>query len=131
MSRIHGKIRQNYAELFSFLEERITSTEDIRANGGEPYVMNRLYGLMTAVTNNRIISGLIGGVSFSSSYMLYVFALVGTLWLAALRFQQGNMSLGTVYLMVFYLGLLETPLKYIRRQNRKFTARLRQHWPHQ
>ncbi|MCP5096430.1 MAG: ABC transporter ATP-binding protein [Chloroflexi bacterium] len=48
--------------------------------------------------------------------MLYVFALVATLWLAAIRFQQGEMSLGTVYLMVFYLGLLETPLKYIRRQ---------------
>jgi ATP-binding cassette, subfamily B, bacterial len=116
MTRIHGKIRQNYAELFSFLEERISSTEDIRANGGEDYVMNRLYGLMTAVTNNRIIAGLLGGLSFTSSYMLYVFALVGTLWLAAIRFQQGEMSLGTVYLMVFYIGLLETPLKYIRRQ---------------
>ena len=116
MIQLSRGIRQSYAALFSFLEERINGTEDIRANGGEGYVMNRLYGLMAAVTNQRIKSDLLGGVSFTSSYMLYVFALVGTLALAGYRYTQGTMSIGTVYLMVFYVGLLESPLKYIRRQ---------------
>lgn len=109
-------IRQSYAQLFSFVEERINGTEDIRANGGEGYVMNRLYGFMAAVNNQRFKHEWLGGVSFTSSYMLYMLALVGTLALAGFRYTQGTMSIGTVYLLVFYVGWLKNPIKFIRRQ---------------
>ncbi|MCA9933790.1 MAG: ABC transporter ATP-binding protein, partial [Anaerolineales bacterium] len=114
--RVAGAVRQGYAELAGYLGERLSGTEDIRANGGEAYVMARLYPIMAHITHWRLRDDWLGGLSFTSSYMLYVFALAATLALAGNAYLQGNMSIGTVYLMVYYVGLLESPLKYIRRQ---------------
>ncbi|MCA9919903.1 MAG: ABC transporter ATP-binding protein, partial [Anaerolineales bacterium] len=59
---------------------------------------------------------LIGGYSFSSSYMLYVLAIVATLALAGTFFLRGQISIGTLFLLVAYVRLMESPIKYIRRQ---------------
>ncbi len=116
MMAVSHEIRQGYAEMSGFLEERLGSTEDIRANGGELYVMNRFYPLMALISHKRIKSVLLGGLSFVNNYMLYVFSFVATLALTAFMFQQGNLSIGGAYIMVFYITMLESPLKYIRRR---------------
>ncbi len=113
---VNHAVRQEYAVQSGYLSERLLGTEDIRANGGEGYVMARLYPIMARIIHWRLRDEILGGISFSSSYMLYVFALVATLGLAANAYRQGQMSIGTVYLMVYYVGLMESPLKYIRRQ---------------
>jgi ATP-binding cassette subfamily B protein len=116
MVKVSQAIRQGYADMSGFLGERLAGTEDIRANGGEAYVMNRLYPIMARITSVRLRADWLGGLSFVSTYMLYVLALVATLALAGNAYLRDQMSIGTVYLMVFYVGLLESPLKYIRRQ---------------
>lgn len=113
---VSREIRQGYADLFGYLGERLSGTEDIRANGGEAYVLNRLYPLMAAVTHKRLRQELLWGLSFSSNYMLYVLALVAALALAGYGYWQGTFSIGTTYLLVYYIDLLESPLKHIRRQ---------------
>ena len=54
--------RQASADGYGFIEERIAGTEDIRPNGGEPYVMRQLYGLMRALMERlrtaRVVSNL-------------------------------------------------------------------------
>jgi ATP-binding cassette, subfamily B, bacterial len=109
-------IRQGYANLFSYLEERLTGTEDIRANGGEAHVLTSLYPLTGQVADLRARSTILDSFTFSTSYMLYILAWIATLFLAAHEYRQGNLTIGAVYLLAFYVGLLETPLKGIRRQ---------------
>jgi ABC-type multidrug transport system fused ATPase/permease subunit len=109
-------VSKAYANLHGYVEERIGGTEDIRANGGEQYVMNKLYPLLEAVARNRIRANIIGGITFSSSYMLYVLAVVATLAVAGSLFLQNQISIGTLFLLVFYVRLMESPIKYIRRQ---------------
>ncbi|MCB9443902.1 MAG: ABC transporter ATP-binding protein, partial [Ardenticatenaceae bacterium] len=116
MVRVQGEIRQSYADMAGFLGERLAGAEDIRANGGEAYVMNRFYPIMARITAVRLRADWLGGFSFTSSHMLYIFTLAATLGVAGTAYQRGQMTIGTVYLMVFYVGLLESPLKYIRRQ---------------
>ncbi len=113
---IANAVRQGYADMAGFLGERLMGTEDIRANGGEAYVMARLYPIMARIIHWRLRDDWMGALSFTSSYMLYVFALAATLALTGNAYLQGQMSIGTVYLMVYYVGLMESPLKYIRRQ---------------
>ncbi|MBE2220608.1 MAG: ABC transporter ATP-binding protein [Anaerolineae bacterium] len=48
--------------------------------------------------------------------MFYIVTMVVTLALAGTLYLRGEMTIGTVYLMVFYIGLMEGPIKYIRRQ---------------
>jgi len=98
------------------VEERIGGTEDIRANGGEPYVFQKFYPLLADVAQSRVRATVIGGYTFSSSYILYVVAIVATLALAGIFFLQGQISIGTLFLLVAYVRLMESPIKYIRRQ---------------
>lgn len=113
---IWSKVRQGYAELYGLLEERINGTEDIRANGGEGYVLYRMAPLMAGINAQQVKGTLFGGFTFSTGYMLYVLTWVATLGLAGTLFLRNELTIGTVYLLAYYVGLLESPLKYIRRQ---------------
>ena len=109
-------VSKAYAKLHGYVEERIGGTEDIRANGAEPYVMNKLYPLLAMVAKSRVRADVIGGITFTSSYMLYVLAIVATLAVAGSIFLQGQITIGTLFLLVAYVRLMESPIKYIRRQ---------------
>ena len=110
------EVSQGYAKLHGYVEERIGGTEDLRANGGEAYVFQKLYPLLAAVAKSHVKADVIGGYSFSSSYMLYVLAVVVTLALAGTFFLQGQITIGTLFLLMAYVRLMESPIKYIRRQ---------------
>ncbi|MBK6710447.1 MAG: ABC transporter ATP-binding protein [Chloroflexi bacterium] len=116
MVRIWAEVSRAYAQLSGYLEERFGGTEDIRANGGEAYVLRGLYPLNAVIARERIKTDLFGGFTFSTSHMFYILTLAATLGLAATLFMRGEMTIGAVYLMTFYIGLMESPIKYIRRQ---------------
>ncbi|HRQ39691.1 MAG TPA: ABC transporter ATP-binding protein [Chloroflexota bacterium] len=115
-TRIYGDISRGYADLHGYVEERIGGTEDIRANGGEQVVLNGLYPKMALVNDKRVKAHLWGGVTFHSSYLLYVAVWVFTLGLSGTLYLQGQISIGTMVMLVSYIALMETPIKYIRRQ---------------
>ncbi len=115
-ARIWARVSKAYAQLSGYLEERFGGTEDIRANGGEAYVLRGLYPLNAVIARERIKTDLFGGFTFSTSHMFYILTLAATLGLAAVLFMRGEMTIGAVYLMTFYIGLMESPIKYIRRQ---------------
>ncbi|MEM7118141.1 MAG: ABC transporter ATP-binding protein [Chloroflexota bacterium] len=108
-------ISKGFAEMFGFVEERIVGTEDIRANGGELYVINRLLPILYNLRTLRVKAIMLGNTSFSIGYMLYVLSLVAILAIGANLYLQGVLTIGAVYLLVYYVNLLENPLNAIRR----------------
>lgn len=102
--------RKADGELFGFIEESLSATEDIRSNGAIDYIIRRLYRHQAELLrHNRrarfkhwLIELLSGGLltlgmllAVGSGYLLY---------------QAGAISIGTVYLIVFYINLLEGPI---------------------
>ncbi|MFQ5420881.1 MAG: ABC transporter ATP-binding protein, partial [Anaerolineae bacterium] len=114
--RLWGQARQGYADMVGFLEERFNGTEDIRANGGEAYLMARLTPKMARINDLRLKGSLLNSAGFSAGYLLFVLTWVGTLGFAGFRHLNGDITIGTVFLSAYYIALLESPLKYIRRQ---------------
>ena len=114
--RAWGESRQAEAEMVGFLGERLTGTEDIRANGAEPYVMRRFYGLMRTLSRRWIRAKLVQGQSMYAASLLYLLARIAALALGVILYQQGRMTVGTVYLVLHYLGMLRTPMDRIQRQ---------------
>ena len=108
--------RQVTAETFGFLEERISGTEDIRAAGAEPYMMLRLYQLMRRLLHVNRIAGMMSNLTYASTNALYVIGYTVGLALGAYLYSQKQVSIGTAYLIVFYIGMLSTPLESIREQ---------------
>jgi len=111
-----GKSRQTHSELFSFLGERLAATEDIRANGGEPYVMRQLYSLMRSVSHTWRKAKLVQGLGRALGSIAYLVTLTVTLAIGIRSFLNGQMTIGTLYLLMHYLARLRAPLVEIRHQ---------------
>ena len=114
--RIFASQREAFARLSGYLEERLAGTEDVRANGAAPYVMARLAPHLRATEQARVRADLLGGATFHGRRLLFVAAFGLTLWLAGLAFLRGEMTIGTVYLLVAYINMLDSPLTQIHRQ---------------
>lgn len=104
------QVHQATAELYGALEEWLDGREDIRANGATTYIMRRLFVvLQTLYAKSRVpmffqMGGLaIPTLVFGIAYMV-IFVLGDDLH------HQEVMSIGTVYLLIYYLGLLGGPL---------------------
>ena len=115
MVRLFGRISQASAELLGFLEEYMTGTEDVLPNGGAPYVMNRLYPLLNVHAALRSRTYTLSTAVGATSTLLFAVTLAATMGITALAYRAGEMTIGTVFLLVYYVGLLESPIDSVRR----------------
>ena len=111
-----GEQRQSFADLFGFVEERYNGTEDIRANGAEPYVMNGLYGLMRTVLRKGVAAWMFNSLSFAATNFLFLLGYALGLGVGAYLYVHGALTIGAAYLVVYYIGMIAQPLEDMRRQ---------------
>ncbi|HLO30116.1 MAG TPA: ABC transporter ATP-binding protein [Anaerolineales bacterium] len=101
--------RQAEAELYGFLEEQLAGTEDIRSSGAVDYSIRELFRHQSIIfTHNRragfkrwIIENAMG-LALTTGTLL---AIISRYWL----FTAGLVTIGTVYLFVNYINLLDEP----------------------
>jgi ATP-binding cassette subfamily B protein len=111
-----NRARQAAAELYGFLEERLASTEDVRANGATAYVLLRFYQRMRQRLRWDVTANVIGVTSGSLTIALFALGAALSLGLGAYFYLQGALSLGAVYLVFNYSQLLNRPLEQLSRQ---------------
>ncbi len=108
--------QQADAAHYSFLEERLLGTEDIRSAGAERYILARLHQLtmnmLGAYRKARLISNMTNVATGGLHAMGYAIGLGIGVWL----YQAGQISIGATYLIVAYIALLAAPLDSLRRQ---------------
>ena len=110
------KRREVIADLYGYLEERISGTEDIRSSGAVDYIINGLYRIqsdlliiwkkvqirywgLSVVSRTIIILGY--GLAFTFSFYL---------------FDRGRIGMGTAFMIVQYMNILARPLRQISDQ---------------
>jgi ATP-binding cassette, subfamily B, bacterial len=112
--------RQAEAELFGFVEEQLSATEDIRSNGAVDFSIRELFRYQANILRylrrsdwiGAWISILMGGLLIGGNAMA-----IGTgYWL----YTSGGITIGTVYLLINYVNLLEGPLWALTHQTRSF-----------
>jgi ABC-type multidrug transport system fused ATPase/permease subunit len=109
-------LRQANAELFGLIEERLGGTEDLRANGGVAHTLQRLAERSRAVVFAGVAAMLTGGAGFNLVMLSLGFGTVAALGTAAYLYRQGELTIGTVYLIFAYADGLRRPLEGITRQ---------------
>jgi ATP-binding cassette, subfamily B, bacterial len=108
--------RQSASAMLGFLEERLAGAEDLRASGAEQHTMAQFDGLLDRLMRSNRVARLLGNVTFlSSNALLYLGYALG-LAVGALLYLQGEASIGTAFLLVFYIGMLAAPLDRIRNE---------------
>jgi ATP-binding cassette, subfamily B, bacterial len=109
-------LRQVSSELFGYLEEWLGGAEEIQTNAAAPYIMRRLYALLRdrwgkmqrAMRLNLLIMflpTLIPGLAY-----LVVF------WWGGHLFRSDVLTIGTVYVIFYYIDVMREPLWVIQRQ---------------
>lgn len=109
--------RDAETELFGFLEEQLSGTEDIRSSGAVDYVLNKLYKLQTIIlqrwrktsTMNLFCINTTSGILLTAGYGL-------TFILSYTFYREGILSLGTVFLIVQYTNLISRPIRDLSQQ---------------
>jgi len=108
--------RQSGALLYGFIEERISGAEEIRAAGAESYVMRRLYEYMRDFTRKTRTATVYSQLTHHLTNLVYVLGYAAGLAVGVVLYMRGEASLGTAYLITYYVGMLSDPLQSIRGQ---------------
>ncbi|GCE27101.1 helicase [Dictyobacter alpinus] len=111
--------RQASADLFGFLEERLSGTEDVRSSGATQYM---LQGLSVHSRNRLRKLRKAMGVNFSTWGTITLVNALGmaiALVMGSYFYWAGTMSSGTVLLLFLYTTTLTTPIEQIVNQLRE------------
>jgi ATP-binding cassette subfamily B protein len=110
------KMREANADLFGYLEERLAGTEDIRSSGAVDFVLLGIYklsvrilGVWFAAQRRFVVLRFVAGISTMLGISMAFIA-------GYTLFHAGRISLGTVYLIVYYVNLLRRPIREITQQ---------------
>lgn len=108
--------RQADAEMYGFLEERISGAEDIRASAAEEYTLARLVRLMRRALQKYRAARLVSNLAYAITNFLFVIGYGLGLALGAYLYLQGQVTAGSAFLIVYYIGMLSGPIQAIREQ---------------
>ena len=109
------RARTTDANLSSLLEERLGGREDVRANGGEGYVLRRLALAQGERFRAVYPARMVDVITFSGTQLLLALATVLGLGIGILLYRNGQITIGTIYLITYYIALLQEPLNDFRR----------------
>lgn len=112
--------REMTAQVFGFVEERLTGVDDIRANGAGPYTMRRFLELQRHWFGKAARAWWLRSTIWISMNALFASGYILTLGLGIWLYHSGSASLGTVYLFFNYMAMLEAPLDQITQQLQEF-----------
>lgn len=112
------KEREYVAELMSFVEERFVGVQDIQTSGpvAVTHTLRRFYEVIRKRTWQGLKADVVTDVAWAISKTSYELGRVAGLGIGAYLFINGTISLGTVYLVVHYLSMLNAPLNRIGQQ---------------
>lgn len=112
--RLWNRARGTNAALYGFIEERMAGREEVRANGAVPYVLWRLMLLQRDTYLAHYAARVFGIFTFALTHLFAVAARVLALGFGVWLFYNGQVTVGAVYLIVYYVGLLQDPLEKLR-----------------
>ncbi len=108
--------REANAKLFGFIEERLAGIEDIRANGGGAHAMYRFNATMRDFYRNSVRAWLLRSVIWMSGYGMFIVGMTVTIAAAIYLVTRGSISIGTGYLVLQYMFMLQNPIEQITQQ---------------
>jgi ABC-type multidrug transport system fused ATPase/permease subunit len=108
--------RQAFADLFGYIEEQLAGTEDIRSSGAVGYVLRGLYRLHYQILKHDRKASLTGRMIGLITGALLTLGRAMSVVIGYYLYRKGVLTVGTVYLIVQYIGLLSRPIGELIRQ---------------
>mgnify|MGYP001819290514 CR=1 FL=1 len=110
------KVRARSAEFHGFVGEQLGGTEDVRANGAVPYMMNRFTAIVRAWLPEAIWARMGFAALWATGIVSYIVGVAIVFWLGWRMVADGRLTIGTVYLIFHYTEMIRHPMDQIREQ---------------
>jgi ABC-type multidrug transport system fused ATPase/permease subunit len=111
-----GPARQASADLYGFLEEHLSGTEDLRASGATRYAIGRLLERTQALLRTERRARVVGSATYNVGVILLAIGSALAIGMGIALLQSGEGTLGTIYLLFAYAELLQRPIDTITRE---------------
>jgi ABC-type multidrug transport system fused ATPase/permease subunit len=115
-----GAARQAAADLSGYLEERLAGLPDLKTSGADAHAMRRLHERLAARFHRARASAMAGSVFNGVVGLLFALGTGAALGLSTALHGAGAITLGTIYLVFRYTGMLRQPLERLSRQMNSF-----------
>lgn len=109
-------VRADSAAQSGFIEERLAGTEDIRAAGAETHTLKQLTQISNRLLHSSQRAEIATNLSFVITNVLFVIGYALGLGIGVGLYQAGEVSIGSAFLIVYYIGMISGPLEVIRDQ---------------
>lgn len=123
MGRIHRAavplfvaVREAATDFYGFLGEALGATEDIRSCGAEGKILHRAGEKLRRWFPIQLRANVMSMSMWTSVLAILAAGSAVALGMGGILFSRGVITLGTVYLVIHYLGMLASPLRQIQRQ---------------
>lgn len=110
------KLREGFAQLSGFIEERLSGVEDLKANGAVGYVIASLIDVHRDLRRRWSRTVLFNSIFQSTSGMVLTLGFVTAFLSGYFLYESGALTIGGVYLIMNYLILLNRPLTDLSQQ---------------
>jgi ATP-binding cassette subfamily B protein len=114
------RVRGRSAELMGLIGEQLGGTEDIRGNGGVGYMLRRFTEILRAWLPEQVRGRMGFSALWGTSIANYVVGTAVVFWLGSLFFDNGTLTIGSVYLIFSYTEITRRPMEQIREQMERF-----------
>ena len=108
--------RQASADFYGFLGEYLAGLEDIRSSGAGAFVLRRCAEVMRSWLAATRKAQMRGYALVATSQGLFGLGTAAALALSAMLFEDGTLTIGTVYLIFRYTEMLRQPTEQIRNE---------------
>jgi ATP-binding cassette subfamily B protein/ATP-binding cassette subfamily C protein len=123
LSKMHGiavprwkAAREASADLFGFIEEQLSGTEDVRSSGATQYVMRNLFKFGRVRLEHERAAGVANTLLVMTWLGLFTIGQVIAYSTGYSLFRDGTLSIGAVYLIIYYTDAIYRPLEQITEQ---------------
>ena len=112
--------RQAAADLSGYLEERLAGLPDLKTSGADAHAIRGLDERLTARFRRAWAAAMASSVFSAVIGLLFVLGTGAALGLSTVLHGTGALTLGTIYLVFRYTGMLRDPLERLSRQMNSF-----------
>lgn len=112
-------MREETAQMFGAIEERLVAAEEIRANGAGAHVVRRFHESAGRVLGADVRWQRRGGAVLAGTSLLFALGTAALLGLGILLREAGAITVGTVVLLFQYAQMVRSPIEQILGQARQ------------